>query len=277
MKNPRPILASIALAVVLSFPGCGQGSKTPPPPTNAADDFEARQERAAAAKWNVRVDVQIVELPEARALELVPGLRSDDAQKVAAALAQLQQMIAAKEATLIGWPEVICIDGDRTVAETIEEQRYPVEFDPLGASAPETSVAPATNETPSTPAPEATPKLEGALVDADVTTAMPNMWESRNVGVTLEAEAKVLDEGRRLLVNVVPQHVRNLGFEPFDAGLDAAGRQLYVQQPKFATTKIQTSLSVRNDQHVLLNMHKIEGDEAKVELFILHAVASKVE
>lgn len=274
VKYPCLLRAFAALIVILSQSGCGQQSApTAPPGGDSVDNrIAAANARLRAAKWNVRVDVMIVEVPEARALELLPDLRSDDPQKISAAVTQIQQMIAAKEATLIGWPEVITLDGDRAVSETSDEKRYPVEFGIPGAPSPEATGTPAA-AAPAAPA--STP--QNSVVDADLSALSPSAFETRNVGLTLEVEPHVLDEGRRLVIQIVPQHVLLLGYEPFDAGRDDTGRQLFVEQPQFATRKTTTSVSIRNGQHVLLSLHKIDGEEPKMELFILHAVATKVE
>jgi len=273
VNYPCLLRTCAALIVVLSQPGCGQ-QRPPSPPTGGLDDRMAAEDvRMRAAKWNVRVSVLIVEVPEAKALELLPDLRSDDPQKTSAAVKQIQQSIAAKEATFIGWPEVITLDGVRAVSETIDEKRYPVAFGIPGVTLPESTDPSAQNA----PVPAPTPEPQNLAVDADLAALSPTAFETRNVGLTIEAEPHVLDEGRRLLISIVPQHVLLMGYEPFDAGRDATGQQRFVEQPQFATRKTTTTLNIRNDQHVLLNMHKIEGDDAKVELFILHAIASKVE
>lgn len=277
VKYPCLLRAFAALIVVLLQPGCGQQSKLPAPEQSLDDRIAAENARMRAAKWNVRVDVLIVEVPEAKAMELLPDLRSDDPQKIAGAVAQIQQMIGAKEATLISWPEVVCLDGARAVTETIAEKRYPVTFElpqlPTVEPVPETTTAitPAPNATAPTPAP---PESETAAVDS-TTIPLPTSFETRNVGVTLEAEANVIDDGRRLVLSAVAEHVRLAGYMPFDYGTESD--PLTIEQPEFNTTKATTTVSIRNGQHVLLNMHKLGGEKETVELFILHAVASKVE
>ncbi len=262
MKTFRLLDLPAVLLLALSQPGCGQEVRTkpaPPPPGEASGEA-AEGARQIAAKWNVRVDVLIVSLPESRALELLPELRSDDPQKVNGAVTNIQQMLSAKEATLIGWPEVVCLDGVRSVMETIDEKRYPSDFSfPVAAD----------NETASPDKPDTQP---GA---AD--TPAPSAFETRNVGITLEAEPQVLDDGRRLLLSVVPQHVRLLGFIPYGGEAGTDSQPGLIDQPEFAVTKATTTLSIRNDQRVLLGMHKLDPEKDSVELFILHAVATKVE
>lgn len=225
LSRSLPVLA--ALAMLQS--GCPRGKvDNPPPSSDAATDEQVA--RMFAAKWNVRADVQMIELLESRAIELLPGLRSDDGPKFDAALAQLQQMIRAKEATLVGWPEVAGLDGVRSSSETLDEPALVLPDEPP-------------------PAADAAPPAG-----------------SRNAGVSLEAEVSVLDEGKRLLVTAAPQHVRLLGFTD-DANA----------QPAFSTSSTLTTVNIRNGQHVFLAMHKPEPGKDTVELFILHAAATKIE
>lgn len=261
MKTFRLLDLPALLLLALSQPGCGQDAR----PKAAAPAVEAtspaaERARQAAAKWNVRVDVLIVSLPEARALELLPDLRSDDPQKTAAAVTSLQQMIGAKEATLIGWPEVVCLDGVRSVTETIDEKRYPTDYGFPAASDTE-------------PASAEKPDRQEAAADGPA----PAAFETRNVGTTLEAEPQVLDDGRRILLSVAPQQVRLLGFIPFGGEAGTDNQPSLIDQPEFAVLKATTTLSLRNDQRVLLAMHKLDPGKDTVELFILHAVATKVE
>jgi hypothetical protein len=274
MKTFRLLDVLAVFSLALSQVSCGQDARSkgalapPPPPTPVeVSDFAASRAaehaRQVAAKWNVRVDVLIVSVPESRVLELLPDLRSDDPQKMNAAVTNIQQMLSAKEATLIGWPEVVCLDGVRSVTETVDEKRYPTEF---GFPAANEGDAAASDKPAEQPAPAEGPSDGPA----------PTAFETRNVGVTLEVEPEVLDDGRRLLLSVVPQHVRLLGFIPYGA-TDADGQAGSFDQPEFATTKTTVTLSIRNDQRVLLGMHKLDPEKDAVELFILHAVATKVE
>lgn len=265
MKAARSVPALFSILLAVAPAGCGRAG-TPATPS-APDAAAAEQARIRSAKWNVRVDVQIVTLPEARALELLPDLRSDDAQKTAAAVAKLQEMIGSKEATLIGWPEVACLDGVRAVSEAIDEKRYPTDF---------TTPPPAEPQSPAPDKPAAADKPAGELVDGEQ-SPNPAAFETRNIGVSLEVEPTVLDEGRRLVISVVPQRVALKGFITFDGGRDANGHPLTIEQPEFATTKTTTTVSIRNGQHVLLNFHKSDPESEIAELVILHAVATKVD
>lgn len=108
--------------------------------------------------------------------------------------------------------------GQRAVIESIDEVRYPVEFNP-----------PAT--------------AKGI--------AMPTAWETRNVGDTFELEPVIGPDGRTCDINLVPQHVHLAEFRDLP---EMAGA-LLVSQPVFNTQKITTSTAVtEGESHYLGTM-----------------------
>lgn len=79
------------------------------------------------AKWNVRVEVFMVALPEEKALALLPDLRDD--AKIEAACTQLLDAVKRKEARLTGYPVVYSNDGQRARSATSAEKIYPTQYD----------------------------------------------------------------------------------------------------------------------------------------------------
>ena len=105
-------------------------------------------------------------------------------------VSQIQKMIAAGEATLVGWPEVVTKSGQRAVTEDIQEVRYPTEFD-----GPQPAKIPGSETQAQKPAPP-----QSARGGAPVPTA----FETRNIGATLEVEPVVGPDGKTIDVNIVP-------------------------------------------------------------------------
>lgn len=93
----------------------------PPPPTRTAP------RQTTDAPRNVRVEVLMVAMPQAKLLPLLPDLR--DPKKIDAAVAHLLDAVQRKEAILTGYPVVSTLDGQRSVSETIAEKRYPTSFE----------------------------------------------------------------------------------------------------------------------------------------------------
>src|SRR4051812_7115858 len=111
MKLSR--LACQIAIVTAGFSANGFGQEKPSSPLSIAritatmSDSDAERQRMEQAKWLVRVDVQFVSMPQERALQLVPALRSEDDQKVEGAVTEIRDMVRKSEAILHGWPEAI--------------------------------------------------------------------------------------------------------------------------------------------------------------------------
>ena len=202
---------------------------------------------------NVRIEVQMVSMPLEKGLPLLPNLL--DAGSIDGAFSQIQKMIAAGEATLIGWPQVVTKSGQRAVTEDIQEIRYATEFDSHRPAA-----APAgTTEKPSAEA--SAPARGGAPV--------PTAFETRNIGATLEVEPVLAPDGKAIDLNLVPQHVRLLDFMAVASGRDANGHDWKIEQPRFFTAKTTTSLTVPPGQRVLLAEFRGPAGSDQIEFFIL--------
>jgi hypothetical protein len=233
-----------------------------PAPPSGRDDWKARAEAAIHSKWNICVDVQMVAMEEAKALDLIPDLQSEDRTKVEGAWAKIQAMIKAKEAILMGWPMVRSVDGMRSVSESIVEQRYPTEFEPQlplvsGNAAPPPPGAPAEK-----------PVMKNAI---------PTAFETRNVGVMLEVVATVLDEGRRVHLEIEPQRVELLEMEKNESVLANGKIIMDTPQPLFGRIEETQSLTLANGQRQLIGVHALAKPANYIELHLVRAVVTKSE
>jgi hypothetical protein len=251
----EPMHTSLAITPLVALALCGQvhGQENPlqSSAAPAIDSYAQERARMKAAKWVVEIDVQFVRLSQDLALPLLQRFMSGKPDQVEAACKQLDGMIARKEATLIAWPRIVCLDGQRSVVESIVEQRYPTEFDPPASSFL---------------APEKSKPVSDSIGE-------PTAFETRNTGTTLEAEATVLDDERTILLNLVPQHVALRKFENFATGVDSGT----ISQPIFTTSKITTAVKIASGQRLLLSTYKHEGEPEQMQLMILHATATKLE
>jgi hypothetical protein len=114
------------------------------------------------------------------------------------------------------------------------------------------------------------------LVDADLNSGLTESFETRNLGATLEVAATVIDDGKRIHVDVVPQRVALLGWKDYKVGLKGVGAG-EIEQPEFTTEKVTTSLILRNGARSLIAVHKLESPADHIEFFILHALATPVK
>jgi beta-lactamase regulating signal transducer with metallopeptidase domain len=143
---------------------------------------------------------------------------------------------ASEGVDLLSAPRVTTRSGQRAVIEIIREVRYATEFE---------------------------------RDEKGVDGLTPTAFETRNVGVTLEAEPTVNFDGQTVDVLLVPQIVELTGYirvrtgapvpidpdpnkKGFTGLLDAALPKDMVVQPIFSTRKVSTSVSLRSGQTLVL-------------------------
>ena len=209
---------------------------------------------------NVRVAVQMVSMPLEKGLPLLSNLR--DAGSIDGAFLQIQKLITAGEATLIGWPEVVTKSGQRAVTEDIQEVRYATEYgpqQPAAASTPADDKSKSEAKQPAQPTQPTQPIHDGAPV--------PTAFETRNAGVTLEVEPVVGPDGWHIDLNLVPQYVRLLEMPVVASGYDANGHEWKIEQPRFFTAKTTTSVCVIPSQRLLLA--EFRGPEGSKDILFI--------
>jgi type II secretory pathway component GspD/PulD (secretin)/tetratricopeptide (TPR) repeat protein len=168
---------------------------------------------------------------------------------------QFQVVIRAlnqkKGIDLLSAPKVTTKSGQRAIIEVIRELRYP-----------RTYTQPQVPSISST-----TAVVGGGVVPVVVTPTTPQDWETRNTGVTLEAEPVVGGDNTTIDLNLVPQVVEFEGFINYGSPINAVGVNTtmgitisqpiqltpnVINQPVFSTRKVTTSVSVYDGQTVVL-------------------------
>ena len=214
--------------------------------------------------WMVRVDVQMVSIPPQQALSLVPRLR--DGRTVEAAVATLQTMIAKKQATLLAWPVLWTPDGERGVAETVAETKYPTE--PFPSSPPSSVAPPPGNILRRQPVMiwPLSPYLRGFA---------PREFEIRNVGPQIEVEPEVSGDGRSVELSAILRYVRVNAFDRFVTGKFPGGIESYLEHPRFAFSHTTGQFFATTGKPLLAGCFHFQGKEPHVELFILRAITRR--
>ena len=236
----------------------------PADPVARADD--------AVPQASIRVDVQMVSVSPAAALSLVPAL--SDEKTIGEANARLQKMLANDEATLLGWPVLWLRNGitanrnlglnplepsppeatEHNSSETIEDSRYPTEFDP-----PQPGQRWVGRQRPVRP-------MWGAIV--------PTTFETRNLGTSLEAQAEVDADGRTISIVFAQSFTRLLKFEHFRNQTSPLGIEGEMAQPRFITSSSRNRIRLHNGQLALLNVFVFSQPKPHVELCLVRAKAT---
>lgn len=253
LPTPRRCIRTLVgnvFALLLLFGPAAFGQEAPKPTPPGAPNAEVR--------WNARIEVLMVALPDATFLELLPELRDPD--MIEGAVTKLLELIKNGKATLTGYPIIHTISGQRAVSESITEKRYPTEFE-LPQIPHDADSAPAAAQA------KAKHNDDGAKL-------VPTKFETRNVGVILEAEAIVTPDGKVIHLNMVPQRVELLGFDEYESG-SLKGTRVFANQPCFYTTKVTSSMTVGNGKRVLIGAHRLVNPEGHTEVFVLQACATR--
>ena len=205
-----------------------------------------------ARKWRVHSELQVITLPEKAAIALLPELR--DEGKIEGAWKRIEVMLAEGGATLVAAPIVVANSDEKGEVKQGEEVRYGTEF-----SSPQV-IEPAPKPGDTTP-----PGKDKALG----TAYGPTAFDTRHVGITLTVEAAVSGDGQTLDVTVKAEHVWHLGWVEFESGQTLSGEKIKLKQPKFASAKADSFLTVRSGERTLLSFHRVPGEQGRMELFLL--------
>jgi hypothetical protein len=229
----------------------------------------------------VRAELLVVRLPEAAALELQPALR--DAAQVVEAQKKLIGMIQKKQAELIDWPTITTISENRAVAENIHEVKYPIEFE--GPFTVDEVVNPQVERVADAKAPDApaksgepgtAPSKEGKKPEPQLVGGVPTTFETRNVGVTLEIEPTVSEDGKTVTAQLAPQHVEMVGYRREKMEFNDRPT-VVVEQPVFQTRKVSTNVVFRSGEPQMLGFYKLKEPAAgKVEIFLVTLTVMEV-
>jgi hypothetical protein len=230
----------LSLLAIAAFTVCPQAA--------VADEPQPRQ---------IRFDLFIARLPEARAMELLPSLR-DEAQ-CGAMQKKIIEMIAKKEAELVDCQTIITKTGQRSVATNTRAILYASEYSPMDD-----------------PANEAVKPFSSFCANPSTPTA----FESREVGITLELEPTLQEDGQHVELQLEAKHIALLGWSKIavdiDTGKRGGKRHVTVEQPEFQTLKMSTNIVTTNGGSVLLGVHKLQTATQEVEVFILTTTVVKV-
>ena len=207
----------------------------------------AADEPAANSVRQIQVEIQIIALPIEDALPLIEPLRDD--KRIEKTVTKLHEMIANKNAKLIGWPMIITKSGNRADVECIDESTIyeSIPRDPTVAQK----------------------ELERSLKTQFLTGCQMPTFEMRYVGVTLEIEPTISTSESHIDIQLIPQHVSLTRTDKIRALV--GGKRVIIEQPTFHTNQISTTLTLSDGQRILLDTFNTSKPEGWMELFILKA------
>ncbi len=228
---------------------------------------------AAETVHQVRFDVLIVRVSEAKAVSILPRLR--DSAKAAAAQEELVSMLG-KGAELVDWPTLTTGSGQRATVENINEYRYPTEFEApsvvLNASDYESTPLPAPLAPDPAPKQPDTDKKKHIKLDGELKLAggTPVTFEVKNLGVSFDADPVIAPDFKHVQFLYNLQHQIFIGNRKNNIEVSPTYK-VSVEQPDFMVLKTHASISVASGQPTLLSFHKLREPINTVELAICTA------
>jgi hypothetical protein len=199
--------------------------------------------------WKIYVEMKVFAASARKLNPLVAEMR--DETKVNDAAAKLEKMVESGEAELVGTIASQTIEGHEISAFQGEQIRYPLEFEQPGAI--DTKAGEAT-----------TPAAQPRDIAYPATT-----YETRNVGLSLEADVSVSTDGKRFIVTAKPKRTWFLKWDEFENGRLANNDKIIAKQPRFASAEGSSTFAMSNQERVLLGVHSVPGSPDKMEVMVL--------
>lgn len=206
----------------------------------------------------IRTELQIVSIQTKDALILVPQLR--DRQTFDRGFNVIQLMLAEERAELVDSITTYTQSETRSTSENVVETRYATDFDP--SSIPQSfSAAPARRL-------KNADRLNLLRYSNLHVPEIPTAFETRNVGTTLEIDAKVLGQTQLIETAIAAQYVRLQKFIEYKTPIHRNGTYELSVQPVFSTRLSTANLVLRSGQWMLFGTF-VEEDPSKTILTLL--------
>lgn len=240
-KAILPLAAGVA--VFSLYLGAQEPGKVPPPFEKAAGD-DAREvdpfDEDANAPRMIRVQVEYLELSHETLTDLL-FLADPPSADATPLRKQVQELVKKGEAKVLETMVCNARNGEKALAESINEFIYPTEYEP-----------------PELPSSVEIPDRPGGLNAEEVkmlrmlrTPATPTSFETRNLGTTFEIEPTASADDRYIDLRLAPDLVWHTGESVWIEEKDLDGNVSRIQMPKIYSMRITTALTCKEGQYVL--------------------------
>lgn len=184
----------------------------------------ATADEATVPPVNIRLLVQLVEVPHPDLTKLLAGVDTSGPALHAAAIA----LTASGRAKVLDSAVITTRNGQAATIESIQEVIYPTEFDP-----------------PQLPCGGQPTRAEKAARDAELGFFRwsPAAWDTRNAGLTLEVCPTASPDGRSVELALIPEWVEYAGDRTVFEWRGTSGR-LDIKIPDFRTLRTNLNLTV---------------------------------
>jgi len=236
----------VALLALLAAPVFGQGVD----PFAEVDPF-APVEPAGPPRM-IRMQVEFVELAHADCTKLLTGSR--ESADATALRVKLAEMVGQDRAEVVETMMVVARSGEKAASQSFREFIYPSDYEPSGLS----------GATVMQPTPDQMRKA-GLRALLRIPYASPLFFETRNLGSTFEVAPNLRADNKTVDVSFAPEMVLPAGFEVYSEFKAIGGHVHQDRWPVFVTERVNTALTCRDGQYVLVTVLTPSNDEGQID------------
>jgi len=210
---------------------------------------------------NLTIDIQIVSLPVQIGTPLARSMMKKDETEIA--YQQLQQLLAAGTARLVGWPAITTIQREReheATVQAMDEFRHPTEWGAAGTSISFHQI----HNANATQVRSLPPKTTN-----EVLNAVPTSFEITEIGSHLAITPKVHDGQPIVELTVDLRHTSLLGQTVAIVDARPQHNAVEIEQPRIGEIRATESFTVRIGKHVLLGFSRAANPVDDIQLAIL--------
>ena len=192
-----------------TFPGRGQ-----------LDPFDSTRTAEVESNKIIHIQVEYIELSQMDMTELTYGPKKS--ANDAGLRDKIQKMLDEGKASMLETQMIVSRSGEKVTSESVQEYIFATEYEP--AEITNTSLKKEEAEGPRALAPE------------------PTAFETRNVGVTMELEPTLGEDGKTIDIRLAPEivwHVENVNWTTWKDKNSDAG----VKMPVFYSMRINTGIT----------------------------------
>ncbi len=186
----------------------------------------------------IQVQVEFIEMPH-KALTKLLFLAQPKTSDSTPLRKKVQEMVEKDEAQILETQVVVCKNGQKATGESIHEFIYPTEYEP-----------PQLPEKNSESSPGSMPK--GSVAPGEI--ALPTAFDTRNLGSTLEVEAKLTNNDQFVDLRLAPELVWHTGNTVWLESKDTLGNVSNVQMPDIYVIRFNTAINCAAGKYLMTSV-----------------------
>ena len=245
------VMAALSLGLKAQEP---EPKPPQPAPAEEADPFGDGPWDSDGVPWMIRTQVEFIEVSHEQLTELLftdepPSADATPLRK------RLKEMVRAGQAKMLDTMLANSRSGEKTTVESIEELIYPTEYEPWEL--------PNEVDVPDKPQGLTPSDREGLAIL--VAAATPTSFETRKLGNTLEIEATIAGNNKKIDLGFTSDMVWHTGDTVWGKRKDPSGNVCQISMPDFYSMRMSTHLTCIPGQYNLAGVLSPKNAEGEID------------